>query len=117
ATERCPSGLRSATGNRVGGVNLPRGFESLPLRSSRQAFACSTRRYRFARKRQQRLRFPFPTKGAATRGSGRDGLRAAPIQVAAAATVYFLASLSRAIFRRRSGLARFARSDSNATRA
>ena len=26
------AGLRSATGNRVGGVNLPRGFESLPLR-------------------------------------------------------------------------------------
>ena len=31
--ERCPSGLRSATGNRVGGVNPPRGFESHPLRS------------------------------------------------------------------------------------
>ena len=30
--ERCPSGLRSATGNRVGGVNPPRGFESHPLR-------------------------------------------------------------------------------------
>ena len=26
------AGLRSATGNRVGGVDLPRGFESLPLR-------------------------------------------------------------------------------------
>ena len=32
-TERCPSGLRSAIGNRVGGVNPPRGFESHPLRS------------------------------------------------------------------------------------
>ena len=31
--ERCPSGLRSAIGNRVGGVNPPRGFESHPLRS------------------------------------------------------------------------------------
>ena len=33
STERCPSGLRSAIGNRVGGVNPPRGFESHPLRS------------------------------------------------------------------------------------
>jgi hypothetical protein len=30
--ERCPSGLRSAIGNRVGGVDPSRGFESLPLR-------------------------------------------------------------------------------------
>lgn len=31
--ERCPSGLRSATGNRVVGHSPARGFKSLPLRS------------------------------------------------------------------------------------
>jgi hypothetical protein len=30
--ERCPSGRRSTTGNRVGVDNAPRGFESLSLR-------------------------------------------------------------------------------------
>ena len=39
ALERCPSGLRSAIGNRVGGVNSPRGFESHPLRFLRSGGA------------------------------------------------------------------------------
>ena len=41
--ERCPSGLRSATGNRVGGVIPPRGFESHPLRSGRSGPRHATR--------------------------------------------------------------------------